>query len=466
MSRLARREFVCRAAGVAAVTATSGFFRPLAAAEGMRPNILWILGDDLGPDLACYGTPLVKTPNCDRLAQAGARFTRACTTAPVCSASRSALITGMYQTSIGAHHHRSHRQDGYTLPEGIKLVTEHFRAAGYFTCNVVDKEIGGNGKTDFNFAAPNAFDGSHWRQRKADQPFFAQLTIKEPHRGFQPDKANPIDPEQIKLPPYIPNEPVARKDYALYLEMVQQFDEKLGRVLKRLEEDKLAASTIVFVFGDNGRCHVRDKQFLYDGGIHVPLLIRWPGQFKGGEVREELVSSIDITATSLALAGIEVPKHFQGQVFLGPQAKERKYVFAARDRCDETVDRIRSVQTTRYRYIRNFMPERPYMQPNAYKERSYPVWNLLKELKAQGKLTPEQQLFTADRRPAEELYDLQTDPHEVRNLVDAPEHATTLKELRGVLDAWIAETKDQGGTPEAPEEQAPEPKRERRKKNG
>lgn len=415
-----------------------------------RPNILWVLGDDLGPDLACYDTPLVKTPNSDRLAKEGIRFARAYTTAPVCSPSRSALITGMYQTSIGAHNHRSHRNDGYTLPEGIKPVTDCFRAAGYFTCNVVDKEIGGNGKTDFNFSAPKAFDGSHWRQRRPDQPFFAQLTIKEPHRAFQPDQADPIDPDQVKLPPYVPDDPVARKDQALYLEMVQQFDRKLGRVLKQLEEDKLADNTIVFVFGDNGRCHVRDKQFLYDGGIHVPLIIRWPGHSRGGQIREDLVSAIDVTATSLALAGADVPKHMQGQVFLGPGARERKYLFAARDRCDETIDRIRSVQTTRYRHIRNFMPDRPYMQPNAYKEKSYPVWNLLKKLKAEGKLTPEQQFFTADRRPPEELYDLQSDPHEVKNLVDSPQHADMLKELRGALNKWIEDTKDQGAVPEPP----------------
>jgi arylsulfatase A-like enzyme len=212
-------------------------------------------------------------------------------------------------------------------------------------------------------------------------------------------------------------------------------DDKVGRVLRRLEEEKLAGNTVVIFFGDNGRCHIRDKQFLYDGGIHVPLIIRAPGLTKAGTVSDELISGIDLPAVSLALAGIDLPPHMQGQAFLGPKAgRPRDYIFAHRDRCDETTDRIRCVRDKRYKYIRNFMPDRPYMQANKYKEQSYPAWNLMKELKAQGKLTAAQAAFTADRRPEEELYDIQSDPHELKNLAGAEAHRDVLTKMRGELE--------------------------------
>lgn len=449
---LSRRDFLSAASLAAAGTVVA----PLVASAraGRRPNILWIIGEDMGPELGCYGEPLMRTPNLDGLAAQGARFTRAFVTAPVCSPSRSALITGMYQTSIGAHQHRSHRRDGYTLPEPVKLITDHFRAAGYFTANVKTAAPGvrGTGKTDFNFQAAKPFDGDDWSKRREGQPFYAQVNFAEAHRGGAWKKAREqdylVDPDQVELPPYYPDHPVVRDDWANYLDSINLLDKKVGAVLQRLEEEGLADNTIVFFLGDNGRCHVRGKQWLYEGGIHIPLIVRWPGRIKPGTVRGDLISAIDISATSLKLAGIKPPDYMQGQVFLGPGAQQRDFVVAARDRCDETVDRIRCVRTRRYKYIRNFHPDRPYTQRNAYKERQYPALAILKQLHAEGKLTPAQELFMAPQRPLEELYDLAADPHEVHNLAGFPKYQRTLKRLRGILERWMAETGDMGAIPE------------------
>jgi len=427
-----------------------------------RPNILWILSEDISPDLSCYGTPAVQTPNLDNLARAGIRFTNAFTTGPVCSPSRSAMITGMYQTSIGAHHHRSHRDDGYTLPEPVRLITEYFREAGYFTANVTTAAPGvqGSGKTDFNFQFKNAFDGNDWNQRKPDQPFFAQLSINVTHRGghwknLHEKLDNPVDPDKIKLPPYYPDHPVARQDWATYLNSIQLMDQYVGKILKRLDDEGLMDNTVVIFIGDNGQCHVRGKQWLYDGGIHIPLIIRWPGKLEAGQVCDYMVSAIDISATALKIAGITPPKYMEGLAFLEPDAKglwkpvsKREYIIAARDRCDETIDRIRCVRTKRYKYIRNFMPERPYTQKNRYKEQSYPMLGLMKELHAQGKLTPVQALFMAPRKPDEELYDIQNDPYEINNLAAEPSHQKTLNKMRAILDKWIKDTADSGQFPE------------------
>jgi len=424
---------------------------PTVTADGTaknKPNVVWLISEDTSPDLGCYGAPTVKTPNFDRFAREGMRFTNAFVTGPVCSAARSAFMTGMYQTSIGAHNHRSHREDGYTLPEPVKVFAEYFRAAGYFTSNGNGVPDSRPGKNDFNFTVDKPFDGTDWSQREPGQPFFAQVNFFMTHRDFKRDKENPIDPADVQLPPYYPDHPVARRDWADYLESLQVLDRQIGTVLKRLEDEGLADNTIVFYFGDHGRPHVRGKQWLYEGGIHIPLIIRWPGHIEPGSVNDGMVSSIDFAPTSLSLAGITPPEHMQGQVFLGPDAETRDMIFAARDRCDETVDRIRCVRTRRYKYIRNFYPDRPYTQSNAYKRKQYPVLTLMEVLHKRGELTPEQARFMAPTRPKEELYDLQADPYELHNLADEPEAAGTLKELRAELERWIEETDDRGRIPE------------------
>jgi len=445
---LTRRIVLQRAAAFPAlIRARSG-----SAAD--RPNILWILGEDLAPWLGCYGHPLVRTPHLDRLAAEGVRFTCAHTTGPVCSASRSAFNTGLYQTSIGAHHHRSHRKDGYSLPDGVRLITDRFRDAGYFTANVLEYApgVGGTGKTDFNFTAKRPFDGKHWRERRPGQPFYAQVNFREPHKGPAFVEARRqkelIDPAKVALPPYYPDHPVVRDEIANYLDAINLLDYKVGVLLGELERDKLLDHTLIFFFGDNGRCLLRGKQWVYDAGTLVPLIARWPGMLKPATMREEPVLSLDITASSLLAAGIPLPEYFHGRPLFGAGAKPREYVVTARDRCDMTVDRIRAVRDRRYSYVRNFMPERPYTQYNEYIEKSYPTLGVLKELHAQGKLNAVQSLFMQPRKPRVEFYDLAADPHEVNNLAASPKHQSLVRRYAGILDRWIADTRDQGGIPD------------------
>ena len=427
-----------------------------------RPNILWLIAEDFGPHLGCYGTKEVSTPHLDRLASDGVRYTRFFTTAPVCSPSRSAFMTGMYQTTIGAHQHRSHRDDGFTLPRGVRVLTDWFREAGYFTANVrqfpTNLGFRGSGKTDWNFAyAGKPFDSDQWADLKARQPFFAQVNFQETHRKFHAPKR--ADPAKVELPPWTPDHPVARADWAEYLDSATELDRKVGLVLQQLEADGLADNTLVVFFGDNGQAQVRGKQFCYDSGLLVPLLIRWPKNFAApkhftaASVDSRLLMSIDLAPTMLALAGAPVPKTMQGQVFLGDRAaRPHEYVFGARDRCDETVFRFRTVRDARWRYIRNFTPERPFLQTNEYKARQYPVWNLLPELHAQGKLTPAQAVLCAPSMPAEELYDTAADPDEVINLATSTsrEAQAALKRLRRVLEKWIKDSGDQGRQLEPP----------------
>ena len=455
--QVTRRQFITSAGSAAIAIAGAPAVH---AARDRRPNILWIISEDTGPEFGCYGYPLVHTPNVDRLAREGVLYLNAFTTGPVCSASRSAFMTGMYQTTIGAHHHRSHRGDGYTLPDDIYVFTKYFRDAGYFTA------LCGKRKTDWNFKPrTKPYDSYKWEDLKSHQPFFAQYQFSEAHRRFKRCPEHPVDPDKVTLPPYYPDHPIARQDWALYLEAINVLDKKIGQVLERLERDGLAENTIVFYFGDHGRAHVRGKQWLYDGGIHIPLVIRAPGIVKPGTVTDELVSAIDFAPTVLKLCGIEPPKHMQGRVFLGPERdKPRDYIFAARDRCDETVDRIRCVRDKRWKYIRNFMPERPWTQPNYYKLSSYPMLGLMYRLHKQGKLTPVQDRWFAPRKPVHELYDVKADPWEINNLADDPKHADQLARMQRVLEGWIRRTNDQGMKPE--DDEALERFLEERRKRG
>ncbi len=452
-----RRDFL-KATGCGAAALLSGCVavpekkkkKPVARTE--RPNILWLISEDTCPDMACYGNTLVKTPNIDRLAAEGTRFTNAFVTAPVCSASRSAIMTGMYQTTIDAHNHRSHQDDGYRLPPPVTIITSILRRAGYFTSNCAGLSYKKPGKTDWNFT-PNvkAFDGTDWSQRRRGQPFFAQINFSMTHRDFRRDKSNPVDPAKVELPPYYPDHPVARRDWADYLESIQILDSEIGVALQWLEKEGAANNTIVMYFGDNGRPHVRDKQWLYEGGIRIPMIIRWPGHLEPGTVFEDLISSVDFAPTFLSMVGIEPPKHLQGHVVLGPEKQTRKYIIAARDRCDGTVDRIRCVRSQQYKYIRNYYPDQPYTQFNAYKKLQYPVLTVMQVLHTQGKLTPDQAKFMAASRPKEELYDLHTDPHELHNLAGEPKLRRILREHSAKLDEWIKATADKGETPEDPQ---------------
>lgn len=438
------------------------FLVALASFAGVRgddaparpPNIVWIFGEDMGPELGCYGDANAITPNMDRLARDGARFTRCFTHAPVCAPSRSGLITGRYPTSIGTHHMRS------TLLKPPPLFTDYLKKAGYVVAWPTKTNFG---KTDFNFqVSEGAFDiVTDWTKDIPKRPFFGFYNILTSHESqirapaqrhatntarLKPSERQ--DPAKMKLPAYYPDTPEVRRDLANYYELVTAVDYQIGVVLDALDKAGAADNTVVIVTGDHGRGLPRSKRWVYDQGTHVPLIVRWPGQIKPGTVRDDLVCFLDFAPTTLALAGAPIPREFDGQVILGPKtAPERKYVFAARDRMDETYDRIRSVRDKRYQYVRNSHPELPYAQRIAYGE-EMPTMQVWRKLNAEGKLNAIQKQFFAETKPPEELYDLEADPDEVNNLAGDRRFRAKLEELRGALDRWIVETKDLGGIPE------------------
>ncbi len=444
----------------------------LPAAAATRPNILWLLAEDVGPEAFGFsGAPEARTPVIDQLAKVGANYTRAYTTSPICSPARSAFMTGMYATSIGAQDHRTRNKQ--PLPPGVEPLPARLRRAGYFTANIVTFPAAvaqkGAGKVDWNFKpAEPPFEGRDWAELKSRQPFYAQVNFSETHRKFHaPPEA---DPAKVALPPYYPDLPVARQDWAAYLDSARELDRKVDRILKQLETDGLADNTIVVFMGDNGQAHVRGKQFLYEEGLHVPLIIRWPKDipapagFVPGKPDPRLLEAIDLTATTLAWAGVEKPAKMQGRVFMGADAEPpRAFVFAARDRADETVMHHRTVSDGHYRYIRNLTPEVPFFAKNKYKESQYPVWNLMQELHRQGKLDAVQDALCQPHMPAEELYDLRADPQEIHNLAGSgdPGDQAALTSLRNELDRWVKETHDPG----AGGDQAPgKPRKKHRRK--
>ncbi|MEO1528324.1 MAG: sulfatase [Planctomycetota bacterium] len=439
-----------------------------AMAEETRPNILWFVVDDMSANFSCYGETLIATPSVDRLAREGIRFTRAYATSPVCSTFRSAMITGMYQTSIGAHHHRSGRgEHRIQLPDGVRPIPESFRAAGYWTCigsGLSETDASGNkvrqarlGKTDYNFDwSPEMYDSHDWAGRASDQPFFMQVQLHggkirgsseskylATQKRMQREFGKFTSPSDVKLPPYYPRDPVMLQDWSTYLDSVRLTDKHVGKVMERLEREGLLENTLVIFFTDHGISHARGKQFLYDEGTHIPLVIRGPG-VQANQTRSDLVEHIDVAATSLAAAGIEVPSKMEGDDLLATDYERKEFVFAARDRCGEAADRIRSVRTDRYLYIKNFYPSRPHLMPSSYKDGKLIVQRL-RELHASGQLSElATELLFAPTRPAEELYLYQEDRWQIENLAGKPEHLSELKTHRAALQQWIDQTGDPG----------------------
>ncbi len=435
----------------------------LVGAASKRPNIVWIIPDDMSANFSCYGETAIKTPNVDRLAAQGVKFSNAYVTAPVCSTCRSAFITGMYQTSIGAHHHRSGRgTEKIHLPGHIKLVPKLFQEAGYHTSITGwPGRKGRLGKTDYNFEwDKSVYDGADWSGRRKGQPFFCQIQTpggklrgkdeagwEKIQKAAEAKFGKRTPNSAVTLPPYYPEHPDIVRDWAAYLDSVRMTDVMVGEVIARLKKEGVLENTLVIFMTDHGISHARGKQFMYDEGLHVPLVIRGPG-IKAGSVREDVVEHIDIAALSLAAAGIKIPDHMQAKDILAKHYKPREAVFAARDRCDETVDHMRSVRTQDFKYIRNFLPNRPYLQPCAYKDAK----NILKAVKAwdtAGKLNDTQKLVTRQVRPPEELYDVNADPFEINNLANNPQYAKKLKEMRRRLNQWMKKTDDKGRQPES-----------------
>lgn len=418
------------------------FVFSLGAQADDRPNVLWIVLDDLGPELGCYGTPHVSTPAIDALSREGVRYTRCFSTSPVCSSSRSAFVTGMYQTSINAHQHRTREKK--PLMEGVKTVMQQFGEAGYFVCDLSASGKKRTPKRDYNFTLEKGvFDGHDWADREEGQPFFAQVQIHEPHRPFVRDPQEGRA-DKMKLSAKYPNHPVIRQDMADYLATVEAGDRRVAEILQRLQTEGLKENTLILLFGDHGRPHVWGKQWLYDDGLHVPLVVSGPGIDKPGTANNDLISLIDIAPACLIAAGIEPYARTEGVDFLAKDFKGRPFIIGARDRCGEAVDRIRAVRNDRYKYIRNFYPDKPYSQISSYKVLGYPATTVLDVLHVQGKLEPAASRMMAPTRPAEELYDIEADPDELNNLAAKSEHRETLLVMRGQLDAWIQATGDLG----------------------
>ncbi len=395
-----------------------------------KPNILWITIEDWSADLSCYGTKGIDTPHVDKLASQGVRYQRAFTTSPVCSTSRSAMMTGFHQNFIGANQHRTF--DKKPLPDGIKPIPHLLQAAGYFTALM-------SRKVDCNFTPGKKnelFMGKDWSEREPNQPFFARITFGGTHRKWNRDSERPIDGKDIELPPYYPDTPFVRRDWANGLEQMQLVDRQIGKLLQRLDDEGLSDNTIVFFIGDHGRCHVRGKQFLYDGGIRIPMIMRWPGKVDAGKINEDMVSSIDICATILEAAGAQTLIPLHGKSLFSEEVEQRMYIFAARDKMDETHDSMRAIRSKSFKLIHNLMPERPWCQFNRYKEASYPVLALMNVMNMKGELTSEQAIFMAASKPEIELFDLRSDPHELKNLADDPAHAATKSEMLEALNDW------------------------------
>ena len=453
-----------------------------AKAAEKKPNILWIVGENFSNDLECYGQKNTATPNLNALAKQGIRYTHVFATSPVCAPSRSCFMLGMYQGTTDTHHMRSHRNDNFKLPPGIRPITHRLKDAGYFTANIthIGDEETGTGKLDLNFVNEGKlYDSAQWHDLRKNQPFFAQINLPEAEYDIYDRKSAEKErvpwvgeewhpkiatEENVTPPPYYPDHPVSRQEWARYLNSISGADIRVGKILAQLKKDGMDDDTVVIFFSDNGRLTARGIHWPFDQGLRVPLIVRDAKNFpvlsakeKPGVVSNRVVSLMDLTATTLSIAGLQRPNGMQSRVFLGKEADPpRKYAFAARDRIDETVVRMRSVHDQQYHYIRNFTAGAGFETLNRYKEKCFLVKPLMRKLKAQGKLTgPALQLMQPF--PEEMLFHVANDPHEIQNLAQSkdPRHKAALLRLRVAMETWIIESGDRGHIPESPEIVAP-----------
>lgn len=424
----------------------------------MPLNILWISIEDMSAHrLGAYGDSTARTPNIDRLASEGRVYRNAFSVAGVCAPSRSAIITGMYPTSIGTHHMRTTHEDPHAPelptpysvvpPAHVKTFTQNLRSVGYYCTN--------NGKTDYQFDCPfTAWDecdgNAHWRNREdSDQPFFAVFNIAGTHESRmwpREDESLETDPNEVRLPPYLPDTPKSRAALARHYDNLSKADIRVGELLAQLHADGLADQTLVVLWSDHGEGLPRGKYWLYDSGIRVPLIVRWPGHIPPGSVSDEVVSLIDLGPTMLTLAGVTPPLHLQGRPFLGERPEPRTYAFAARDRLGINYDRMRAVRDGRFKYIRHYEPGRVFLGWSPYGGR-HPVSQELWRLHALGALDSAQEALFQPR-PPEELYDCQADPWELHNLAEDPAFASIRERMRQALDTWQHEYDVWGDIPE------------------
>ncbi|KPM30785.1 Sulfatase [Croceitalea dokdonensis DOKDO 023] len=457
-----------------------------------KPNILWLVTEDMGAYLPMFGDSTIATPNLSKLAQEGVVYPNLFSTSGVCAPSRAAIATGMYPSSIGANHMRTTSYTevtglpkyGAVPPPEVKMISELLRSEGYYCTN--------NYKTDYQFKAPmTAWDESspyaHWRNREKDQPFFSVVNFTETHESglFEPygfreietrhyhsgnrdykwenfggshaknrmvEQETPIHlPKDTKfdIPPYLPDTLKVRRDMWKLYNNIAEMDRQLGAVLNQLEEDGLLENTIIFFYGDHGGPLPRQKRLIYDSGLNTPMIVRFPNKWKAGTVDNQLVSFVDFAPTLISLTGTNPPDYLQGQAFLGEfkSKEERKYVHAAADRFDGYTDAIRAVRDKRFKYIRNYRPEQGYYLPIDYREK-IPTMQELLRLRDAGELDSIQLQWFRKTKDPEELFDCVNDPHELHNLANDPTYAAKLQELQTEMDRWIAEIGDQPNLPE------------------
>ena len=409
-----------------------------------RPNILWLFQEDTSPWMGCYGDEVNAgwTPQIDKMAENGVRFSRAFVSAPVCSACRSGMMLGTNAIRFGAHEHRSRRGKATLhLPAGMKTIPELMREAGYFAFNV--------GKTDYNFAeAGNGIysaisarnNKTPWRECPEGQPFFGQIQLKggksNTSRNFPANLKT--DPSAVTVPEDYPQNELYRDVVAQHYDTIRLEDGVIGSILGQLKEDGLLESTIVVYFSDHGANHlVRHKQMPTEGGLHVPFIIQGPKKWvpTPGTVRHDLISTLDLTATSLAWAGIPIPAWCEGRDLFGKHFKPRFFVASAKDRLDHTIDRVRTIRTDQFRYTRNYMLDRVFLQPQ-YRDNK-PYLKFLREAYAKGTLDRTLANIYFGERPAEELYHVVKDPAQVNNLANDPKFAKVLEAHRQILKTWL-----------------------------
>lgn len=430
---------------------TAPLLLPCAIEAADRPNILWITSEDNSPYLGCYGDPLAQTPHLDRLAEEGVRYRNAFANAPVCSTARTTLITGMYATSVGAHNHRSR----VAIPESFKLYPEHLRASGYYCTN--------NSKTDYNIAGrakvwDDSSNSAHFRNRRASQPFFAVFNFTTSHESQVAPKPGKtkfrVPPERITLPPYHPDTPEIRADWANYYDQMTLMDKRVGELLAELDDAGLADDTIVFYYGDHGGALPRGKRNIHDSGTRVPLIVRFPTKWshlspvEPGQWVDDVVSFVDLPATVFSLCNVPIPTHYEGRPFLGEKrTAPRDNVFLFRGRMDERYDTVRAVRDAEFRYVRNYSPHRPWGQHYSYPFQVLPSMRSWYDEFTAGRCNEVQAAYWKPK-PGEEFYQCSMDPFELSNLIDAPEHAQRIAEFRANLRAEILTTRDIGFIPE------------------
>lgn len=413
------------------------------------PNILLLVGEDTGLHHSCYGGLPGLTPAIDQLSAEGLTYERAFSTAPVCAPSRFSLVTGKYAFSVGAHHMRS------TLQAPPRTFTQDLREAGYF--------VNWANKTDFNFdpAADFADECADWIEpmeqgRLPQSPWFLYHNMVITHESSMwaqswEENVRPklrdtelTRPEDVIVPEYLPDVPEVRQDIARYMDSLRVQDKEVARILTALENSGAASNTVVIYLSDHGRGLPREKRWCYDAGLHMPLVIRWPGHLPAGVRSNRLISWVDIAPTILSIAGIAPRSDFHGFSFLAPRENSiREYALSGRDRMDEAFDRVRTITDGRYRYIRNSYPQLPYAQRIDYMELQQTM-QVLRNMNAQGRLNASQSLWLAPEKPAEEFYDSSTDPDNVRNLIDDEFLKPQIQKMRTALDAMLGEFGDLG----------------------